>query len=125
MGRLSAKLRSIGGGDRHGIMHWCPGCDSPHAIWTSGPSPVWTYNGNPEAPTCNPSILVYTTEEDGKRTMLCHYFIRKGSDIPRPDLNLDPNKSYIDFCGDSPHKFSGQLVELPDWPYAEGEYGGA
>ena len=81
----------------------------------------WTFDGNYEKPTFAPSILCYTEYDDdaegdlpvklpnGQRKTLCHYFIREGM---------------IEFCGDSPHAFAGQTVELPEWPYVAGAYGG-
>ena len=74
-----------------------------------------------ESPTFAPSILCFTEYDeddpsdvpvklpDGQRRTLCHYFIRDGM---------------IEFCPDSPHALAGQTVELPEWPYAAGAYGG-
>lgn len=109
MGSLSRKLRSIGDNRAtKGICHWCPGCDAPHAIWTErgeGSSrPIWSYDGNAEAPTCSPSVRI----SDNAGTT-CHYFLKAGQ---------------IEFCGDCRHELAGKTVPLPDWPYAEGEYGG-
>lgn len=112
MTKLSNRLRSVRGlnGDA-GIAHWCPGCDSPHVIWTSTTSggPQWFWDGNVEAPTCSPSIRCFTTldEDDlkplppGQTRTLCHYFLRGGK---------------LEFCGDSPHALSGKTVPLPAWP---------
>lgn len=60
-------------------------------------------------------FVTHTTDDNDNplpapvKETLCHYFIRSGK---------------IEFCGDSPHKLSGQTVDLPDWPYAAGSYGG-
>jgi hypothetical protein len=43
------------------------------------------------------------------RNAICHFFIRAGK---------------LDYCGDSTHVRAGQMVDMPEWPYAEGEYGG-
>jgi hypothetical protein len=43
-------LRTIGGGD---LGFWCPGCEKMHVV-SSG----WTFDGNYDAPTFNPSVLV-------------------------------------------------------------------
>lgn len=78
-------------------------------------------------------ITVIETEDDNEqplpqpvRRTLCHYFIKTGAELTNRDPGrvFDPGKSYIDFCGDSPHALSGKVVELPDWPYAPGTYGG-
>lgn len=107
MARLSAKLRSIAGGegapDWRGVGFWCPGCDEVHVIKTSAGG--WTFDGNAERPTFSPSILV--TGGGGDRR--CHSFVRAGS---------------IEFLSDCTHALAGKTVPLPDWPYAEGEYGG-
>lgn len=105
MGRLSAKLRSCDGG----FFHWCPGCDQPHRInVTKENLPKWTWNGDVERPVCAPSVRCFTTDpETKKQKTLCHYFLG-GSAGDKPGR--------IEFCGDSPHEFSGQTVDLPDWP---------
>lgn len=128
MGRLSAKLRSMSGG----IAFWCPGCDEVHAV-TTGPH-GWTWDGNVDAPTMSPSILVtgghyapnfaagdncWCTfnekraaaggEASSFKCHRCHSFVRAGQ---------------IQFLSDCSHKLAGQTVQIPDWPYAEGEYGG-
>lgn len=114
------KLRlAVGNDGERMLMHWCPGCEQAHGIRIAGPSgPKWTFDENYERPTFHPSILCFwteTTDDDDKplptpvRRTLCHYFINNGQ---------------IQFCGDSPHKLAGQTVELPDWPYAPGTYGG-
>ncbi|CAN7375644.1 DUF6527 family protein [Bradyrhizobium sp. LjRoot220] len=118
MAAIGTKLRRAVGGGRVMLMHWCPGCDDPHGIIIEGGPPIWSFDGNYDAPTFSPSILCFTTEttdDDDKplpapvRRTLCHYFIKAGK---------------IEFCGDSPHKLAGQIVDLPDWPYAPGTYGG-
>lgn len=102
MARLSAKLRSVAfdmDRERIGIAYWCPGCDESHAICTRGDAtkgPVWSWDGNVDAPTCSPSIRVII---HGDR--ICHCFLRDGT---------------IEFCGDSTHNLAGQTVALPDWP---------
>lgn len=89
---LSSKLWDSGDGM---LLHWCPGCKSRHMIATEEPFPngaKWTWDGNVESPTFNPSINI-----SGR----CHYFIRAGQ---------------IEFCGDSAHDLAGQTVDLPDIP---------
>ena len=80
------------------LMHWCPGCRRPHAINVTKPNPwnaVWSFDGNVEAPTFDPSINIVGQ---------CHYFIRGGQ---------------IQFCSDSKHTLAGQTVPLPDFPEGE------
>ena len=113
-----SKLRKTTGTTGSGVVHWCPGCDQPHGIRIAGAPPVWTFDFNWENPTFSPSIMCFTTEttDDNDRPLphpvdrtLCHYFIKAGK---------------IEFCGDSPHALAGKTVDLPDWPYAPGTYGG-
>jgi hypothetical protein len=113
--RLSSKLRRAGGGM---YIHWCPGCKRRHAIYTEAhycrpedPGPRWSFNGDAERPTFNPSVRIQTNEprSDAEREArvtytLCHYFIRDG---------------VIDFCSDSAHELAGKSVPLPDLPQPE------
>jgi hypothetical protein len=76
-------------------LHWCPGCEQMHLINTEKPNrlgAIWTFDGNLEAPTFNPSI---------NHVGSCHYFIHAGK---------------IEFCADSKHQFAGQTVPMPDFP---------
>lgn len=118
MAMAGKKLRRARSKDQLQLMHWCPGCQQPHGIRIEGGPPVWTFNGDFTSPTFQPSIRCFTThhtDDDDKplptpiQETLCHYFITDGKII---------------FCSDSPHQFSGQTVDLPDWPYAPGTYGG-
>ena len=103
MGALSRKLRNYGEG---GIAFWCPGCDSVHAISVASPAGGnWTFDGNVDAPTFNPSILVTypgaDADKPGAPPSRCHSFVHGGR---------------IQFLTDCTHALAGQTVELPDWP---------
>lgn len=106
MGRLSAKLRSVGQSDAYSAFaHWCPGCKQVHIVtYKADHGPVWSWDGNVDAPTTSPSIRLFN-----KNHTICHYFLKAGN---------------IEFCGDCEHELSGKTVPLPDWPYADGAYGG-
>lgn len=91
------------------MMHWCPGCKEVHGYIIEGGPPQWTFDGNYDAPTFMPSMLIFVTEKNGQRETLCHYYLKAGM---------------IEFLGDCPHELKGQTVPLPDWPYAPGTYGG-
>ena len=108
--RLSCKLISTAQGDH--IFFFCPGCESPHMlrIALEGVPSGWGYNGNPEAPTFTPSVLVTyngpdagTVDEDGDRAppAVCHSFVTDGR---------------IQFLTDSTHALAGQTVDLPPYP---------
>jgi hypothetical protein len=137
MGAIGKKLRrAIGNWDGKPhvrLMHWCPGCAEVHGITVEGGPPTWAFNGDYEAPAFEPSVRIFIThtKDDDDRLLpaqvqetLCHYFIRTGAQLLNRGANVDPAKSYIDFCGDSPHDLRGKIVELPDWPYDPETYGG-
>lgn len=110
MAALSKKLRSVGSDTTAGIAHWCPGCKSPHVIYTKG-KVTWTWDGNVDAPTCTPSVRNFTTYDKehnplpaGQERTLCHYVLTNG---------------ILNYCGDCEHELSGQSAPLPDWPEPE------
>ena len=110
MGQISPKLRSVGvtGGDA--VAFWCPGCDHAHVVAISGPK-AWGYNGNAEAPTFTPSILIRVEwskqplepgdNPDDWRDEVCHSIVTDGR---------------IQFLGDCTHALKAQIVDMPDWP---------
>lgn len=60
----------------------------------------WTFNGDVEKPTFNPSFR----QSGGgaiPKGQSCHYFIHGGQ---------------IEFCGDSWHTLAGQTVPMPPLP---------
>lgn len=86
-------------------VFYCPGCKQKHMI-VSGEtdpgikSPKWNWDGNAEAPTFSPSILVTKNPNDKYR---CHSFIRGG---------------VWEFLNDCSHELAGQkvpMVDLPDY----------
>lgn len=120
MARLCTKLRSVEGGL---VAFWCPGCDARHHVSVDPANAMaWAYNGNPDAPTFNPSVLVRSGhhipgwqgptcwcnwEQPAERTTdhafkctICHSFVTDGQ---------------ITFLADSTHKLAGQTVPLPDY----------
>ncbi|ATA53932.1 ammonia monooxygenase [Variovorax boronicumulans] len=119
MSAVSRILRDAEGGR---LTFWCPGCDGAHQV-AVGPKlhendARWGYNGNPEAPTFTPSILVrsetwtppVTAEnlEEWRRApwpqakvpTVCHSYVTDGR---------------IQFLGDCTHALAGQTVDLPGW----------
>jgi hypothetical protein len=107
------KLRHVLGNAEAGYHHYCPGCEEEHYIPTAyiGRSgPVWSFDGNCEVPTFNPSVRITysgsdasTTDEDGYKAppACCHYFLHAGQ---------------LNYCADSTHALAGQTVPLPDIP---------
>jgi hypothetical protein len=131
MSALGSKLRQLEGGR---VAFWCPGCGEAHQVTTlvigarghENVGPCWGFNGNGDAPTFTPSILVravrveggddeidrildtYKLPEDRERMLadkrintVCHSFVTDGR---------------IQFLGDCTHALSGQTVDLPEWP---------
>lgn len=127
MGQLSRVLRNAVDG---GLLFWCPGCKTAHAIKTgAGPGPRWQWNGNADKPTFTPSVLVtsghhcsgfkagdtcwctFNAEEvargqepSGFSCGVCHTFVTDGR---------------IQFLGDCTHALAGQTVDMAPWPSAE------
>ena len=102
-----SKIRLITNG---GQVFWCPGCKDVHSVNTGNIR--WIYNNNPDRPTFNPSILVTTRwsqRDPDTQDDVCHSFVTDGR---------------IQFLGDCTHALAGQTVDLPEWPYANGTYGG-
>lgn len=98
MSAINSKLRKMEGG----YGHWCPGCARTHIIFTErANSPKWSFDGNADSPTFNPSVRI---RGGGDNPLVCHYFLHAGK---------------IQFCSDSTHSFSGQTVDLPDFPPEE------
>jgi hypothetical protein len=109
---LSPILRSLEGGS---VLFWCPGCKTGHQVRVSSAQSNWGYNGNPDAPTFTPSVLVRGTvriTEDERlrilggeiiavRPLVCHSFVTDGQ---------------IQFLSDSTHELAGQTVPLPVFP---------
>lgn len=91
---LSSYLRRTG----DIISYWCPGCNKAHDLNTDGQAPSWSWNGDAERPTFNPSVLV--TQDDA----VCHAWIRDGE---------------AEFLSDTTHALAGQRVRLPRFGRSE------
>lgn len=103
----AALMHSLNNGKSVGdsLWLWCPGCNEAHKVNVRAADgaceePCWEWDGNIDAPTISPSLLVtYTTQ--GATT--CHSFVVAGQ---------------WQFLNDSSHALAGQTVplpELPDW----------
>lgn len=114
MSALSPILRGLEGGR---VAFWCPGCNDEHVVCVDGPN-AWGYNGNPDAPTLTPSVLVrgnqierdasgkwtgeWIRDENGRPLpFVCHSFVTDGR---------------IQFLDDCTHALAGVTVALPEWP---------
>jgi len=80
----------------------CPGCECMHGLHINKPNydngAQWTWNGNYDKPTFNPSVHVWY-ERGGVRTTSCHCWVRDGM---------------IEFLGDSSHSLAGTTVPMVD-----------
>lgn len=104
-----AMIRHVTDGDRQydALMFVCPGCTGEdgsgsgfHMLPIRGKGdteghPSWTWNGNLEAPTLEPSILTKWAD------VVCHSFLRNG---------------VFEYLGDCTHKYASQHVPLPPLP---------
>jgi hypothetical protein len=112
MSQISSILRDF---QNNGLMFYCPGCHSSHAIYHGiGNGPRWTWNGDVDRPTFTPSIKVTCpanpdADEDFKewRTeRICHSYVTDGQ---------------IQFLSDCTHELVNQTVSLPKWPTTQGD----
>ena len=83
-----------------GFLHYCPGCESMHAIPVRG-RVAWTYREDPHGPTFLPSVRHKFDFHDNTSESCCHYFITDGQ---------------IEFQNDCTHALKGRTVPLPDVP---------
>lgn len=111
-----AMLRHVTDGETRydALMFCCPGCAGeggssglhmlPVNATDSAGRPKWTWDGNLEAPTLEPSILTRWGAAN-----VCHSYLRNG---------------VIEYLGDCTHQYAGQhvpLAPLPDWIVHGGE----
>lgn len=104
-----AKARYCEHGEGRSVRFMCPGCEEHHICRVDGQSrPCWGFNGNMDAPTLTPSVLVTyngpdagQVDADGFRAppAICHSYVTDGR---------------IQFLGDSTHHLAGQTVPLPE-----------
>ena len=93
-----------------GYSFWCPGCDEAHSLRVGQPSGLnWSFNGNLDAPTFQPSVLVTwrgppPREPDDPPDRICHSFVTDGR---------------VQFLADCTHALAGQTVPLPEWPHSD------
>lgn len=92
-----AKLEKLTGKEGDELyLFYCPGCGyRHHFITNSRTRPNWTFNGDMQNPTFEPSLLV--NQHDDKHR--CHLFLTGG---------------VLRYCHDSHHELAGKDVPLPE-----------
>jgi len=96
------------------FLFWCPGCQCAHGVWTTsrnGNQAIWSFNGDMEKPTFNPSLLISGTQPitDAEhaaimagqkiepRPLVCHSFVRAGQ---------------IQYLTDCTHALAGKTIPM-------------
>ena len=105
---MIARVRklSLGSGEYERLQLWCPACDDLHevGIRANRIGPNWQWDGNLDAPTISPSILVDFGPLGYAGTQRrCHSFVVGGQ---------------WQFLSDCTHGLAGRTVPcmpLPDW----------
>lgn len=113
---IKGKLRVLGGGT---VAFWCPGCKEYHAIPIDRQEhPTWGFNGNYDAPTFTPSILVksgHYCDHAKADDCWCHWS-EKHPDEPAPFkcgiCHSFVTDGKIQYLGDCTHELAGQTVEM-------------
>ena len=77
------------------FMFWCPACECGHGFKTEGPGPAWTWNGDYEKPTVNPSLSV-----NAPPVPRCHFYLIDG---------------FFQYSSDSGHALAARKVPMVDW----------
>ena len=101
MGEIRRLSRVLALADGDSLFFECPGCDMPHSIRHGvGGGPRWGWNGNVDAPTFTPSILVRYHWGTERKEVICHSFVTDGR---------------IQFLNDCTHALAGQTIDIPAW----------
>lgn len=85
-------------GELSGYLFFCPGCKYSHTFDVDR----WTFDGNMELPTFNPSLLYEGYIGEGRPRDRCHLYLEAG---------------IIKFLSDCSHELAGQEVEMVEFPY--------
>jgi len=81
---------------------WCPACDNFHIF-----DARWTWNGDTEKPTFNPSFKSWSEYGPERKLHVCHSFVRNGE---------------WQYLSDCTHRHAGQTVPVPDIPVDERDW---
>lgn len=116
-------FRKAGDEDGTLYMFWCPGCEELHTVTVGGDDrPKWTFNGNLEKPTFQPSIFLrtghYVVNHKPGDPCWCTYEKQTGvkSKFVCHQCHSFVTDGRIQFLPDSSHKLAGQTIDLPELP---------
>lgn len=97
-----------------GYMFWCPGCEEHHQFMVAPGKPSWTFNGDVERPTVEPSILVSFTLYGPDKTSFRKYDGPMPCEASKGVCHSFITDGRIRFLDDCTHHLKGQTVDLPD-----------
>jgi hypothetical protein len=80
-------------GSHNGWAFYCPGCNWPHILDNR-----WSFNGDLEHPTFEPSLGIAMNEPDRK----CHLYLRNGQ---------------IEYQHDCHHAFAGKTIPMEEFSW--------
>lgn len=118
MGQVSAKLRRT----ETGFTYWCQGCEEMHSVRTDGGG-AWDFDGNLEAPTFSPSVLVTTGHFIAGHTAGSRCWCTYNAEHPDKPAPFECHRCHtfirgglVEFLSDCTHALAGQTLPLPNLP---------
>jgi hypothetical protein len=126
-----AKVRPVSedGAGTTGMMVFCKACGCGHLFNTApgpngvgGSKPVWTFDGNMDAPTFSPSMLCRTTRFTARGEADHAAWLDAGCPPPAPRFESEPlvchsfvRAGTMEYLPDCSHELASQTVDLPDF----------
>lgn len=109
-------LHTIEGGK---VGFWCPGCKGVHVVGITTGQCDWKFNGNYDAPTFAPSILVTGKDFTPHGRAVYDAWCKAGYITPPPPFESAPTRCHsfvrngmIQFLGDCTHALANTTVKL-------------
>lgn len=112
MAEVKINIRQISNTDEsiYGYIFWCLGCKGSHTFVTDHTAKThWSFNGDTENPHFNPSLAFWVDWTKQELGYKCHLFLHNGR---------------IQYLNDCKHDLAGHTIDIPEWPYAKGNFGG-
>ncbi len=104
--RYTIKSNAPSGAPGESYWFWCPGCDTNHRfvvkLAEGDPGPLWSFDGNLEAPTFSPSLLCNsdaTPEDVALGVHRCHLYLKAGM---------------VQYLGDCTHEYAGKTIPVQE-----------